>query len=53
MANCIIKPGADIRQIRREMKQRGYILRTYKQPDGSCRYRLRKNTYLYRKEEEK
>ena len=52
MAKCILKPNADAQQVRREMKRRGYILRTYQRPDGSVKYTLRKNTY-YRKEVEK
>ena len=45
MAKCILKPNADAQQVRREMKRRGYILRTYQRPDGTVKYTLRKNTY--------
>ena len=52
MAKCILKPGADIQQVRRTMRKRGYTLRTYKQADGSVKYTLRKKTYHYKPKEE-
>ena len=47
MANCILKDGADLKRVRREMKKKGFVLRAYRQPDGTYRYTLRKNTYRH------
>ena len=52
MAKCIIKEGADIAELRRIMRKRGYTLRTYKQADGTVKYTLRKKTYHYKPKEE-
>ena len=49
MAELILKKNADVTFLRKYYKKRGFILRAYKQPDGTFRYTLRKNTY--RKEE--
>ena len=53
MARCFLKEGADVKEVRKEMKRKGYTLRVYKQADGTKKYTLRKKTYHYRKEEEK
>ena len=45
MARCIIKKNADVEELRRRAKAKGYILRSYRQADGSYKYTLRKNTY--------
>lgn len=45
MAECILKEGADVEEVRREVRKKGYVLRAYKQPDGTYRYTLRKNIY--------
>ena len=51
MAKCILKPGADIQQVRLEMRKRGYTLRAYKQADGTVKYTLRKKSYHYKTKE--
>ena len=47
MAKATLKTNADIREVRRDLKRKGYILRAYKQPDGTYRYSIRKNTYTH------
>ena len=45
MAQVTIKPGTDIPKLKKELKKRGFILRVYKQPDGSERYTMHRHTY--------
>ena len=37
MARVIIRPGTDIKALKKRLKKRGYVLRAYKQCDGSTR----------------
>ena len=46
MARVIIRPGTDIKALKKRLKKRGYVLRAYKQCDGSILYRLHRNSYL-------
>ena len=46
MANLRLKPGTNVPKLKKELKKRGFILRKYKQPDGTHRYSLLRNTYL-------
>ena len=45
MSRCIIPAGTDVKALRKQLKKSGFVLRSYKQPDGSVRYTIRTNTY--------
>lgn len=46
MANVTLKPGTNVPKLKKALKQRGFVLREYHQPDGSKKYTLHRNPYL-------
>ena len=46
MARVTLKEGTDVPKLKKALKKRGFVLREYKEPDGSKRYTLHRNPYL-------